>query len=131
FRSVLREPRGSDRRGRRAPSAGDRDVGGLPGHGEGGLGLRSGSRRGRIPGADRRLSTIARRQHVVFLGGPGVRYEERPAGSLLAPWVAVFWRIETDVDFLLRIPPDGCMDLIGSDVVGSFSTFAFAHLPAG
>ena len=73
----------------------------------------------------------ASRHHVVFLGGPGVRYEERPPAALLAPWVAVHWRIETDVEFDLRIPPDGCMDLIGDDVVGSFSRFDTARLPAG
>ncbi|HSD01509.1 MAG TPA: helix-turn-helix domain-containing protein [Gaiellales bacterium] len=71
------------------------------------------------------------RTHSVFLGGPGVRYEERPPHPALAPWVAVHWRIETDVDFELRIPPDGCMDVIGGDVIGSFSTFGVAHLPAG
>jgi hypothetical protein len=73
----------------------------------------------------------ARRQHVVFLGGPGVRYEESPPSAALAPWVAVYWRIETHVDFDLRIPPDGCMDLTGDDVVGSFSRFDTARLPAG
>jgi AraC-like DNA-binding protein len=72
-----------------------------------------------------------RRQHVVFLGGPGVRYEERPPPPALAPWIAVSWRIETDLDFDLRIPPDGCMDLIGGDVVGSFSRYGTARLPAG
>ena len=71
------------------------------------------------------------RTHAVFLGGHGVRYEERPPHPALAPWIAVHWRIETDVDFELRIPPDGCMDVIGGDVIGSFATFEFAHLPAG
>jgi AraC-like DNA-binding protein len=70
-------------------------------------------------------------RHAVFLGGPGVRYEERPPPPLLAPWVAVCWRITSDVDFDLRIPPDGCMDLIGGDVVGSFTRYGIAHLPAG
>src|SRR5215212_6409157 len=69
------------------------------------------------------------KQHVVFLGGPGVRYEERPPPAALSPWVAVYWRVTTDVDFALRIPPDGCMDLIGGDVVGSFSKFGIVHLP--
>jgi AraC-like DNA-binding protein len=71
------------------------------------------------------------RRHVVFLGGPGVRYEEVPPPPRLAPWVAVCWRIRTSVDFELRIPPDGCMDIIGDDIVGSFSSFGIAHLPAG
>ena len=70
-------------------------------------------------------------QHAVFLGGPGVRYEERPPPPQLAPWVAVCWRIVTDVDFDLRIPPDGCMDMIRGDVVGSFSSVGIARLPAG
>jgi len=71
------------------------------------------------------------RTHSVFLGGPGVRYEERPPHPALAPWVAVHWRIETDDEFDLRIPPDGCMDLIRGDVIGSFSTHAVVRLPAG
>jgi AraC-like DNA-binding protein len=71
------------------------------------------------------------RTHSVFLGGPGVRYEERQPHPALAPWIAVHWRIERDVDFDLRIPPDGCMDVIGDDVIGSFSTFGVVRLPAG
>lgn len=71
------------------------------------------------------------RQHAVFLGGPGVWYEERPPPPRLAPWVAVCWQIVTDVDFDLRIPPDGCMDVIGGDVVGSFSSVGTARLRAG
>jgi AraC-like DNA-binding protein len=70
-------------------------------------------------------------RHVAFVGGPGVRYEELAPPPLLAPWVAVCWRITTTVDFELRIPPDGCMDIIGGDVVGSFSTYGIAKLPAG
>jgi AraC-like DNA-binding protein len=70
-------------------------------------------------------------RHVVFLGGPGVLYEEVLPPPLLAPWVAVSWRITTTVDFELRIPPDGCMDIIGEDVVGSFSSFGIVPLRAG
>jgi AraC-like DNA-binding protein len=73
----------------------------------------------------------AARTHSVFLGGPGVRYVERPPDPSLASWVAVHWRIETDVAFDLRIPPDGCMDLIRGDVVGSFAASAVVRLPAG
>jgi AraC-like DNA-binding protein len=69
-------------------------------------------------------------RHVAFVGGPGVRYEEIPPPALLAPWIAVCWRITTAVDFELRIPPDGCMDVIGDDVVGSFSSYGIAHLAA-
>ena len=31
--------------------------------------------------------------HAVFLGGPGVRYEELAPPPPLAPWVAVCWQI--------------------------------------
>jgi AraC-like DNA-binding protein len=68
---------------------------------------------------------------VVFLGGPGVSYEEFPPPPELAPWVAVAWRIRTSARFELRILPDGCMDLIGDDVVGSFSQAGTATLEAG
>jgi AraC-like DNA-binding protein len=74
---------------------------------------------------------FASRQHVVFLGGLGVRYEERPPPPVLAPWIAVYWRVATDVEFDLRIPPDGCMDLIGGDVVGTFSRVDTVRLPRG
>lgn len=63
----------------------------------------------------------ARRQHVAFLGGPGIRYEEFAPPPELAAWVAVFWRIRSEVTFELRVPPDGCMDLIRDDVVGSLA----------
>ena len=48
-RGVLREPRGRDSRRRRASTPGDRHVGGLPGNGENGLGLRSDPERVRFP----------------------------------------------------------------------------------
>src|SRR4051794_40006237 len=59
--------------------------------------------------------------HVAFLGAAGISYEEFPPPPVLAPWVAVVWRIRAQVSFELRIVPDGCMDLIRGDVVGSFS----------
>ena len=74
---------------------------------------------------------MASSRHVVFVGGPGVSYEERPPPPLLVPWVAVCWRLTTTVDFELRIPPDGCMDVIGADVVGSFSTYGTVRLASG
>jgi AraC-like DNA-binding protein len=46
-------------------------------------------------------------------------YEEAPAPPELSPWVAVFWRITSSVECELRVPPDGCMDLIRGDVIGS------------
>ena len=63
----------------------------------------------------------ARGQHVAFLGGPGILYEEFAPPRELAPWVAVFWRIRSEVTFELRVAPDGCMDLIRDDVVGSLA----------
>jgi hypothetical protein len=53
---LLREPRGPDDRRDRAPPAGDRAVGAVSCPREGGLGLRSDSRRARLQGTDRRLS---------------------------------------------------------------------------
>jgi AraC-like DNA-binding protein len=43
----------------------------------------------------------------------------------------VCWRIRSDVAFDLRIAPDGCMDLIGGDVVGSLSRPLVARLEPG
>jgi AraC-like DNA-binding protein len=60
-------------------------------------------------------------QHVAFLGGPGMTYEEVPPPPELAPWVAVFWRITSSVACELPVAPDGCMDLIRGDVIGSLS----------
>lgn len=48
-------------------------------------------------------------------------YEEFQPPAELSAWVAVFWRISSEVEFELRVPPDGCMDLIRGDVVGSLS----------
>jgi AraC-like DNA-binding protein len=73
----------------------------------------------------------ARRQHVAFLGGPGISYEEFAPPPELAPWIAVFWRIRSEVTFELRIPPDGCMDLIRGDVVGSLSRPLTATFQSG
>ena len=74
---------------------------------------------GRLESAPR--SAARTRTHVAFLGGPGIAYEEFAPPPELAPWVAVFWRIRSDVTFELRIAPDGCMDLISGDVIGSLS----------
>lgn len=71
------------------------------------------------------------RTHVVFLGGPRVRYEERLPAAPLRPWVAVEWRIRAERPFDLRIVPDGCMDIIRGDVVGSFSDHEIARLEPG
>jgi len=71
------------------------------------------------------------RTHVVFLGGPGVRYEERLPPAPLRPWVAVSWRIRAERPFDLRIVPDGCMDIIHDDAIGSFSGHEVARLEPG
>lgn len=71
------------------------------------------------------------RQHVAFLGGPGVSYEEYVPPPELRPWIAVHWRIRCQVPFELRILPDGCMDMIRGDVVGSFSRPQTASLEPG
>jgi AraC-like DNA-binding protein len=71
------------------------------------------------------------RTHVVFLGGPGVRYEESLPPEPLRPWVAVRWRIRSERPFDLRIVPDGCMDIIRGDVIGSFSGHEVARLEPG
>jgi AraC-like DNA-binding protein len=76
----------------------------------------------RLRDADHGLGDVrARGQHVAFLGGPGITYEEYAPPPELAPWIAVFWRIRSEVTFELRVPPDGCMDLIRDDVVGSLA----------
>src|SRR4051794_19321679 len=61
------------------------------------------------------------RTHVAFLGSGGMVYEEFAPPPELAPWVAVLWRMRARVASELTVVPDGCMDLIGGDVVGSFS----------
>ena len=65
--------------------------------------------------------TVGARTQVAFLGGPGVTYEELAPPPELAPWLAVRWRIRATAPFALRILPDGCMDLIADDVVGSLT----------
>ncbi len=70
-------------------------------------------------------------QHAAFLGAPGVVYEEALPPVELRPWIAVTWRIRSAVTFEFRILPDGCMDLIRDDVVGSFSRAGTATLVPG
>jgi AraC-like DNA-binding protein len=68
---------------------------------------------------------------VIFLGGEGVLYEERAPGPDLAPWVQAFWRLRCDRPYSLRVIPDGCMDIIQGDVVGSLSEAIVADLYPG
>jgi AraC-like DNA-binding protein len=68
---------------------------------------------------------------AIFLGGDGVLFEERAPGPELAPWVATFWRLRSDRACSLRVIPDGCMDIIGDDLVGSLSEAIVAELLPG
>jgi AraC-like DNA-binding protein len=45
--------------------------------------------------------------------------------------VAVFWRLRCERPYELRVLPDGCMDIIGDDVVGSLTSALVAKLDAG
>lgn len=69
--------------------------------------------------------------HVGFLGHRFAAYEEWEPPAELAPWVAVIWRISARVGFELRIVPDGCMDIIRGDVIGSLSSVETASFAAG
>jgi len=71
------------------------------------------------------------RPRVIFLGGEGVHYEERTPGAALMPWVQAFWRLRCERPYRLTVLPDGCMDIIGNDVVGSLTTALVANLEAG
>src|SRR6478736_9445873 len=65
---------------------------------------------------------------AIFLGGEGVHYEELAPPPELAPWVAVTWRLRSERATPLRVLPDGCVDIIGTDVVGSLSGALVADL---
>ena len=71
------------------------------------------------------------RPRAIFLGGEGLHYEERAPDAVLAPWIQAFWRLRCDRPHALRVLPDGCMDIIGGDVVGSLSSALVADLEAG
>ena len=60
-----------------------------------------------------------------------MHYEERAPGPELAPWVQAFWRLRCERPYALRIVPDGCMDIIGGDVVGLAQHALVADLEAG
>ncbi|MGZ8512741.1 MAG: AraC family transcriptional regulator [Candidatus Limnocylindria bacterium] len=74
---------------------------------------------------------MRRSSPAIFLGGEGVHYEERAPGPDLAPWVAAFWHLRCERPYPLRVLPDGCMDIIGDDIVGSLSSALVANLEAG
>jgi AraC-like DNA-binding protein len=71
------------------------------------------------------------RPRAIFLGGADVEYTERAPEPKLAPWVQGFWRLRCLRPTTLRVLPDGCMDIINGDVVGSLSTVLMAELHPG
>ena len=68
---------------------------------------------------------------AVFLGGPGVSYRECAPPPWLAPWVATVWRMRSEVEHVLRVLPDGCIDLIGGDVIGPATEAVLVRLDPG
>jgi len=45
--------------------------------------------------------------------------------------VAAFWRLRCERPYELRVLPDGCMDIINGDVVGSLSDALVADMQPG
>jgi AraC-like DNA-binding protein len=68
------------------------------------------------------------RPRAIFLGGDNVVYRERAPGPDLAPWVQAFWYLRCLRPTSLRVLPDGCMDIINGDLVGSLSSVLIADL---
>ena len=71
------------------------------------------------------------RPRAIFLGGADVAYTECAPGRDLAPWVQAFWHLRCMRATSLRVLPDGCMDIIGGDVVGSLRSALVARLEPG
>jgi len=71
------------------------------------------------------------RPRAIYLGGPDLEYTEREPGRDLAPWVQSFWRLRCIRATSLRVLPDGCMDIINGDVVGSLSDALVADMQPG
>lgn len=68
---------------------------------------------------------------AALLGGPGLLWGERPPDPRLAPWVATTWNLRCEISQPLRVLPDGCMDIIGKDLVGTLTRPLVADLRAG
>ncbi len=68
---------------------------------------------------------------VVFVDGPGLAYEAHAPPPALAPWVHAVWRVRASRCADLRVLPDGCVDLIGGDVVGPFTAAALFRVEPG
>jgi AraC-like DNA-binding protein len=60
-----------------------------------------------------------------------VTWEETAPPPDLAPWVATIWHLRCERRISLRIPPDGCMDIIRGDLVGSLTKAIVAELEPG
>jgi AraC-like DNA-binding protein len=71
------------------------------------------------------------RPRAIFLGGSDVAYTERAPEPALAPWVQAFWELRCLRATSLRVLPDGCMDIINGEVVGSLSSVLVAQLQPG
>lgn len=71
------------------------------------------------------------RPRVIFLGGDEIEYTERVPEPWLAPWVQAFWHLKCVKATTLRVPPDGCMDIINGHVVGSLTSVIVAELKPG
>lgn len=76
-------------------------------------------------------AAVPPRPRAIFLGGPDVDYTERVPGPDLAPWVQAFWTLRARRATSLRVLPDGCMDIINGEVVGSLSSVLVADLQPG
>ena len=68
---------------------------------------------------------------VVFLGGDGTDYAERPPPPALAPWVHAAWSLRARRPIDLRVLPDGCIDIIAGRVVGPFTSAIVVPVVAG
>ena len=68
---------------------------------------------------------------AVFLGGRGLRWTERRPDPRLAPWVETVWSLRCEAAGSLPVLPDGCMDIIGGDLVGTLTRPLLADLRAG
>ena len=68
---------------------------------------------------------------AIFLGGPGLEWSESPPDPRLAPWVETVWTLRCRRSQNLRVLPDGCMDLIGADLVGTLDEPLIARLQEG
>lgn len=68
---------------------------------------------------------------AIFLGGAQVEYREWAPDVRLSPWIATFWKLRCNGRTSLRVLPDGCMDIIGGDLVGSLPKAIVAELEPG